>query len=107
MPSYVIKDLWSFIKHNENLKLKDIIPGILQDSKSTPVVGMRAREEKIEKKKLYPMDVRLGIGLPMAQAYANYWGGSIKLHSMVGHGADAYVTINTINSFESMAEVDE
>ena len=94
--------MWSFIKHENHTKLKEIIPGILEDNKSTPIVGMRARGDKAEQKRLFPMDVKLGIGLPMAQAYANYWGGSIFLHSMVGHGADAYVTINTLNSFESV-----
>ena len=102
-----MKDLWSFIKNDSNSTLKDFIPDILQNSKTAPVIGIRARADKIDQRKALPMDVKLGIGLPMAQAYANYWGGSIQLHSLVGHGSDAYVTINTLNSSESVFDADE
>ena len=37
----------------------------------------------------------MGIGLPMAEVYANYWGGNLKVYSMTGFGTDMYVTIKT------------
>lgn len=37
----------------------------------------------------------LGFGLPLAQCYARYFGGSIKLVSLPGHGTDAYLRLNT------------
>ena len=41
--------------------------------------------------------LHLGLGLPMSKVYANYWGGSIALHSMHGFGTDAYVKISVGN----------
>lgn len=49
-----------------------------------------------------PINVSLGIGIPMARVFANYWGGSMSIYSMHGHGTDAYVTISTANSFENL-----
>ena len=37
----------------------------------------------------------LGFGLPLAQCYARYFGGSIRLSSMPGHGTDALLRLNT------------
>jgi hypothetical protein len=37
----------------------------------------------------------LGFGLPLAQCYARYFGGSIRLVSLPGHGTDAYLRLNT------------
>ena len=36
---------------------------------------------------------RLGIGLPMSNIFATYFGGSLELVSMDGWGADAYVRL--------------
>ncbi|KAJ1563240.1 hypothetical protein HK405_000001 [Cladochytrium tenue] len=35
----------------------------------------------------------IGLGLPMATAFARYWGGEVHLHSMHGFGTDAYYTL--------------
>ncbi|ORY53202.1 hypothetical protein BCR33DRAFT_711542, partial [Rhizoclosmatium globosum] len=35
--------------------------------------------------------LHLGLGLPMSRVYANYWGGTIGVHSMHGFGTDAYM----------------
>jgi signal transduction histidine kinase len=51
---------------------------------------------------MIPLHVSLGIGLPMARVYANYWGGSLSLYSMNGYGTDVYITISTANSFENL-----
>lgn len=32
-------------------------------------------------------DLRLGIGLPMSRIYAEYWAGSLEVHSLEGYGA--------------------
>ncbi len=40
-----------------------------------------------------PPDLRLGIGLPMSRIYAEYWAGSLELHSLEGYGVDAFLQI--------------
>ena len=40
-----------------------------------------------------PPNLRLGIGLPMSRVYAEYWAGSLELHSLEGYGADAFLQI--------------
>jgi pyruvate dehydrogenase kinase 2/3/4 len=44
----------------------------------------------------------LGMGLAMSRAYADYWGGSLKLSSMHGYGTDAYIKISKENQKETM-----
>ncbi|KAJ1668636.1 [Pyruvate dehydrogenase (acetyl-transferring)] kinase 2, mitochondrial [Coemansia sp. RSA 1813] len=34
-----------------------------------------------------------GFGLPMSRVYARYWGGSVSVHSLPGHGVDAYIQL--------------
>lgn len=40
----------------------------------------------------------LGYGLPMAQLYAQYFGGSLDLMSLPGHGCDVFLTLKSIGS---------
>ena len=40
-----------------------------------------------------PPDLKLGIGLPMSRIYAEYWAGSLELHSLEGYGVDAFLQI--------------
>ncbi|KAJ3323719.1 hypothetical protein HDV06_001449 [Boothiomyces sp. JEL0866] len=54
-----------------------------------------------------PIDLPLGIGLPLSRVYANYWGGSLSLYSMFGYGTDAYVTISTGNSLENLSFIED
>ncbi|KAI8833954.1 branched-chain alpha-ketoacid dehydrogenase, partial [Chytriomyces cf. hyalinus JEL632] len=46
--------------------------------------------------------LHLGLGLPMSRVYANYWGGTIGVHSMHGYGTDAYVKISLGNQLENL-----
>ncbi|KAF2356938.1 Histidine kinase-like ATPase C-terminal domain, partial [Trinorchestia longiramus] len=39
-----------------------------------------------------------GFGLPTSRAYANYMGGSLKIHTMQGIGTDVYLRLKHINS---------
>lgn len=40
-----------------------------------------------------PPDLRLGMGLPISKIYAEYWAGSLELHSLEGYGVDAFLQI--------------
>jgi len=43
-------------------------------------------------------DLRLGIGLPMSRIYAEYWAGSLELHSLEGYGTDAFLQIGKLGN---------
>jgi pyruvate dehydrogenase kinase 2/3/4 len=40
-----------------------------------------------------PADLKLGIGLPMSKIYAEYWAGSLDIHSLEGYGVDAFLQV--------------
>jgi pyruvate dehydrogenase kinase 2/3/4 len=43
-------------------------------------------------------DMKLGIGLPMSKIYAEYWAGSLQLHSLEGYGVDAFLQISKLGN---------
>ncbi|KAJ5346012.1 hypothetical protein N7452_004016 [Penicillium brevicompactum] len=45
-----------------------------------------------------PPDLRLGMGLPMSRVYAEYWAGSLELHSLEGYGVDAFLQISKLGN---------
>lgn len=51
-----------------------------------------------------PPDLRLGMGLPLSRVYAEYWAGSLELHSLEGYGVDAFLQISKLgNKNEQLA----
>jgi pyruvate dehydrogenase kinase 2/3/4 len=38
-----------------------------------------------------PPNLRLGMGLPMSRVYAEYWAGSLELHSLEGYGVEYFL----------------
>ncbi|KAI1176135.1 branched-chain alpha-ketoacid dehydrogenase kinase [Nemania sp. FL0916] len=45
-----------------------------------------------------PAGLRLGISLPLSRVYAEYWAGSLELHSLVGYGVDAFLQISKLGN---------
>ena len=45
-----------------------------------------------------PPDLKLGMGLPMSRVYAEYWAGSLELHSLEGYGVDAFLQISKLGN---------
>lgn len=45
-----------------------------------------------------PPDLRLGVGLPLSRVYAEYWAGSLELHSLEGYGVDAFLQISKLGN---------
>ncbi|KFH41281.1 Pyruvate dehydrogenase-like protein [Hapsidospora chrysogenum ATCC 11550] len=45
-----------------------------------------------------PPDLRLGMGLPLSRVYAEYWAGSLELHSLAGYGVDAFLQISRLGN---------
>lgn len=45
-----------------------------------------------------PPNLRLGMGLPMSRVYAEYWAGSLEVHSLEGYGVDAFLQISKLGN---------
>jgi len=45
-----------------------------------------------------PPNLRLGMGLPLSRVYAEYWAGSLTLHSLEGYGVDAFLQISKLGN---------
>ena len=45
-----------------------------------------------------PPDLKLGMGLPMSKIYAEYWAGSLEVHSLEGWGCDAFLQISRLGN---------
>jgi pyruvate dehydrogenase kinase 2/3/4 len=43
-------------------------------------------------------DLRLGMGLPMSRIYAEYWAGTLEIHSLEGYGVDAFLQISKLGN---------
>ncbi|KAJ4302162.1 Protein Kinase of PDH [Collariella sp. IMI 366227] len=43
-------------------------------------------------------NLRLGMGLPLSRVYAEYWAGSLALHSLEGYGVDAFLQISKLGN---------
>lgn len=47
----------------------------------------------------------LGFGLPMSRIYAKYFGGSLDIQSIPGHGCDVFLRIPNISVVSSRVEI--
>ena len=45
-----------------------------------------------------PPNLRLGMGLPLSRVYAEYWAGSLALHSLEGYGVDVFLQISKLGN---------
>ncbi|KAG4030132.1 hypothetical protein MFRU_013g01550 [Monilinia fructicola] len=45
-----------------------------------------------------PPNLRLGMGLPLSRVYAEYWAGSLEVHSLEGYGCDAFLQISKLGN---------
>ena len=45
-----------------------------------------------------PSNLKLGMGLPMSRVYAEYWAGSLEVHSLEGYGTDQFLHISKLGN---------
>lgn len=45
-----------------------------------------------------PPNLKLGMGLPLSRVYAEYWAGSLEVHSLEGYGVDAFLQISRLGN---------
>ncbi|KAL4864200.1 hypothetical protein BDV12DRAFT_16417 [Aspergillus spectabilis] len=108
IPRELLPYLWSFTKgpHSkvrlENLGRVPAMAATLQElsvSNETKHADKETfRESSLDTLTSRFPDRRLGIGLPMSRVYAEYWAGSLELHSLEGYGVDAFLQISKLGN---------
>ncbi|KAJ5256595.1 hypothetical protein N7478_012699 [Penicillium angulare] len=106
IPREILPYLWSFSKgprtqkRLENLGQVPAMAATMQELK----VGERKQvqegfhEGSLDSLTSRPPNLRLGMGLPMSRVYAEYWAGSLELHSLEGYGVDAFLQISKLGN---------
>ena len=115
-PRDILPYLWSFGKgplknqRLENLGQVPLMAATLQelkvnDSKLTGLQSQRSgHDSSLSSLATRPPNLRLGMGLPLSRVYAEYWAGSLELHSLEGYGVDAFLQISKLgNKNEQLA----
>ncbi|KAK2814138.1 hypothetical protein FQN50_000542 [Emmonsiellopsis sp. PD_5] len=107
--------LWSFCKgpytqrRLENLQQVPTMAATMQEVKVansasaergeyTSDGGFNHKDSSLASLSSRPPNLRLGMGLPMSRVYAEYWAGSLELHSLEGYGVDAFLQISKLGN---------
>ena len=115
IPKDILPDLWSFGKgprSQSNLKnllkvpkmaatMQELQPTIdmPSDKSNCPSPNSkRLSDTSLASLTSRPPDLRLGMGLPMSRVYAEYWAGSLEMHSLEGYGCDAFLQISKLGN---------
>lgn len=109
IPRDLLPHLWSFSKgprsqtRLENLVKVPKMAAIMQEVKSdvSSQTGQEIRATKqssLASLASRPPNLRLGMGLPMSRVYAEYWAGTLELHSLEGYGVDAFLQISKLGN---------
>ena len=109
IPRDVLPHLWSFVKGpRRNVRLKNLnkvpkMAATMQEIRIGEPGHGQFRSSKHSKASTHesslstltsrPPNLRLKIGLPMSRIYAEYWAGSLELHSLEGYGVDVFLQI--------------
>lgn len=113
IPRELMSSLWSFSKGpRSESRLKNLgqVPtmaatmqemefALAGDGKSGASTSMSpSADSSLSSLSSRPPHLRLGIGLPMSRVYAEYWAGSLELHSLEGYGVDAFLQISKLGN---------
>ena len=110
IPRDILPHLWSFSKgprsHQrlENLHQVPKMAATLQEVRvDIPEGGISTHRDGTHDSSLSslssrPPNLRLGMGLPLSRVYAEYWAGSLELHSLEGYGVDAFLQISKLGN---------
>ena len=114
IPNEIMPELWSFSKglrsqtHLRNLSQVPKMAATMQELKLPHHNSDKSIITEGNNKRLYdgslssltsrPPNLRLGMGLPMSRVYAEYWAGSLELHSLEGYGVDAFLQISKLGN---------
>ena len=114
IPKDILPDLWSFGKgprsqtNLRNLLKVPKMAATMQELKPASEAPDEASLDTSNSKRLSdaslasltsrPPNLRLGMGLPMSRVYAEYWAGSLEMHSLEGYGCDAFLQISKLGN---------
>ncbi|KAL8711436.1 MAG: hypothetical protein Q9220_004094 [cf. Caloplaca sp. 1 TL-2023] len=110
----ILSNVWSFGKgprshiHLENLVQVPKMAATMQELKPSNTTASEDSGQDTEDKRSVegslssltsrPPNLRLGMGLPMSRVYAEYWAGSLEIHSLEGYGVDAFLQISKLGN---------
>lgn len=112
IPPEMLPHLWSFGKGpGRDMRLKNLHQ-VPQMAATMQEVAPSDNQRRSEPKAIFGVsrtsslssltsrapDLRLGIGLPMSKIYAEYWAGSLEIHSLEGYGVDAFLQISKLGN---------
>ncbi|KAJ5981381.1 hypothetical protein N7522_013802 [Penicillium canescens] len=108
IPREILPYLWSFSKgprtqsRLENLGQVPAMAATMQELQVSHERKQADRESyhegSLDTLTSRPPNLRLGMGLPMSRVYAEYWAGSLELHSLEGYGVDAFLQISKLGN---------
>ncbi|OTA94366.1 hypothetical protein M434DRAFT_394773 [Hypoxylon sp. CO27-5] len=110
IPRDILPYLWSFGKgplknqRLENLGQVPLMAATLQELKvdDGKLTGLQSQksghDSSLSSLSTRPPNLRLGMGLPLSRVYAEYWAGSLELHSLEGYGVDAFLQISKLGN---------
>jgi pyruvate dehydrogenase kinase 2/3/4 len=101
IPREILPHLWSFSKGpRRDMRLENLhkVPMLAATMQEVKIATSHDKTPKLKPSSLSQLagrlpNLRLGIGLPMSRIYAEYWAGSLELHSLEGYGVDAFLQI--------------
>ena len=115
IPKDILPDLWSFGKgprSQTNLRnllqvpkmaatMQELKPALEHAQGGANIDGSNSRRQSdtsLASLTSRPPNLRLGMGLPMSRVYAEYWAGSLEMHSLEGYGCDAFLQISKLGN---------
>ena len=113
IPRDILPHLWSFSKgprssqRLQNLNQVPKMAATLQELRvSEDIPSLSASTANFHDSSLSslstlssrPPNLKLGMGLPLSRVYAEYWAGSLEVHSLEGYGVDAFLQISRLGN---------
>ncbi|KAL7275778.1 putative protein kinase [Rhizina undulata] len=103
IPPENLPGLWSFARGTQpeaqlqNLSRVPKMAATLQELQNNPRRGS-SKNSSLSSLTFRPPNLRLGLGLPMSRVYAEYWAGTLELHSLEGFGTDVFLQTSKLGN---------
>ncbi|CAM1508457.1 Fc.00g053050.m01.CDS01 [Cosmosporella sp. VM-42] len=109
IPRAELPHLWSFSKGPQSQKRLENLGQVprmaatmqelhIKDELGRADLKTPAYQSSLSSLTSRPPNLRLGMGLPLSRVYAEYWAGSLNLHSLEGYGVDAFLQISKLGN---------